>query len=97
RAQVFGFIRQEFARGTATKAEGSPYVPEVVTSTGGGGAEREDRGAGQAVAKLLKKRGVVLLELPRLMELNKAEAVFTIGEAFRGDHKAALAALSATT
>ena len=28
---------------------------------------------------------------------HQAEAVFTIGEAFRGDHKAALAALSATT
>lgn len=27
----------------------------------------------------------------------QAEAVFTVGEAFRGDHKAALAALSSTT
>lgn len=29
--------------------------------------------------------------------LNKAEAVFTVGEAFRGDHKASLKALAATT
>ncbi|CAM9755223.1 unnamed protein product, partial [Scytosiphon promiscuus] len=40
---------------------------------------------------------VVLSRLPQLMELNKAEAVFTVGEAFRGDHKAALAALATTT
>eukprot|EP00903_Cladosiphon_okamuranus_P007783 g7532.t1 len=49
-----------------------------------------------AAAATAAAREAAQSPLPQLMELNKAEAVFTVGEAFRGDHKAALKALAAT-
>lgn len=75
RSQVFGFIRQEFARATAmtgsTKPppqnEGSSCSPEGVPGSGDG----SENGPGGAEVELLEKRNIVLAELPRLMELNK--------------------------
>ncbi|CAN0540196.1 unnamed protein product, partial [Ectocarpus sp. 12 AP-2014] len=100
RSQVFGFIRQEIAR-AATAAAPSPgnSSSKPRQAKHGDGSHPGTHGGGEEEDKelLSQKRDVVLEKLPQLMELDKAEAVFTVGEAFGGDHKAALAALSATT
>eukprot|EP00752_Nemacystus_decipiens_P007971 g7124.t1 len=100
RSQVFGFIRQEIARAAAatTTAAAGTVAPSPVGANENEKGEGERSGGGDsAEAELADKRDVVLSKLPQLMGLNKAEAVFTVGEAFRGDHKAALKALAATT
>ncbi|CAN0191491.1 unnamed protein product, partial [Ectocarpus sp. 12 AP-2014] len=100
RSQVFGFIRQEIARAAtaAAPSSGNASSKPRQAKHGDGSPPGTHWGGGEGEAELLsEKRDVVLEKLPQLMELDKAEAVFTVGEAFGGDHKAALAALSATT
>ncbi|CAM9825388.1 unnamed protein product [Ectocarpus sp. 13 AM-2016] len=100
RSQVFGFIRQEIARAAtaAAPSSGNSSSKPRQAKHGDGSHPRTHGGGEEGDKELLsQKRDVVLEKLPQLMELDKAEAVFTVGEAFGGDHKAALAALSATT